>query len=123
MSDYGSSSDGTANIGDTNMKKVTDFKCLGSTISSDGDISLEIRARIKAAWLKWRQVTGFLCDRHMPRRLAVMGAGGGVFARVFTTPPRGSAKSAWGVLGGGGEVLPIIQTPESIFELFSVDFF
>jgi len=29
----------------------------------------QIRARIKAAWLKWRQVTGVLCDRRMPRRL------------------------------------------------------
>jgi len=35
-------------------------------------------------------------------------------------PPRGSGKSAWGVLGGA--VLPVIQTPESIFELFFVVF-
>jgi len=38
----------------------------------------------------------------------------GGFAWVFTPPPEGLGK----VLGGGGAVLPIIQTPESIFELF-----
>jgi len=37
-------------------------------------------------------------------------------------PQEGRAKVLGGVLGGGA-VLPIIQTPESIFELFSVDFF
>jgi len=47
----------------------TDFKYLGSTLSCDGDVTPEVRDRIKAAWVKWCQVTGVLCDRRMPRRL------------------------------------------------------
>lgn len=38
-------------------------------ISNDGDILLDVRARINAAWMKWRQVTGVLCDRRIPNRL------------------------------------------------------
>jgi len=48
---------------------VSDFKYLGSTLSCDGDVTPEVRARIKATWAKWCQVTGVLCDRLMPRRL------------------------------------------------------
>jgi len=65
----GTHTDGTVNIGATQLKKVTDFKYLGSTISADGDITPDVRARVKAAWLKWRQVNGVLCDRRMPIRL------------------------------------------------------
>jgi len=45
---------------------LTDFKYLGSTISADGDITPEVRARIKSAWLEWRQVTGVLCPVRPP---------------------------------------------------------
>jgi len=48
---------------------TTDFKYLGSTLRCDGDVTPEVRARIKAAWVKWRQLTAVLCDRRMPRRL------------------------------------------------------
>jgi len=53
----GTQTDGTVNIGGTQLKKV------------DGDITPDVRARVIAAWLKWRQVTGVLCDRRMPIRL------------------------------------------------------
>jgi len=55
------------------------------------------------------------CRRLSTCIYASHGRWGGEFVRVFT-PPEGLKK----VLGG--EVLPIIQTPESIFELFSIDF-
>ena len=59
----------TITIDGEDLKKTTNFKYLGSTISSDGDITSDVRTRINAAWAKWRQVTGVLCDRHMPDRL------------------------------------------------------
>jgi len=56
--DSGTQTDDTINIDTKQLKKVTDFKYLCSTISVDG-----------LKWLKWRQVTGVLCDRRMPIRL------------------------------------------------------
>jgi len=64
----GTQTDGTIAIDATQLKKTSEFKYLGSTITADGDITAEVRAHVKAAWLKWRQVTGVLCDRRMPTR-------------------------------------------------------
>ncbi|XP_026042711.1 uncharacterized protein LOC113033277 [Astatotilapia calliptera] len=65
----GPQTDGTISIDGEDLAKVPHFKYLGSMISNDGDILLDVRARINAAWMKWRQVTGVLCDRRMPNRL------------------------------------------------------
>ncbi|PVH48241.1 hypothetical protein PAHAL_4G288400 [Panicum hallii] len=35
----------------------------------DGDIDEDVRHRISAGWLKWRQASGVLCDRKVPQRL------------------------------------------------------
>jgi hypothetical protein len=51
------------------LTKTTDFRYLGARIASDADTSLDARARVNAAWLKWRQVAGVLCDRRIPLRL------------------------------------------------------
>ncbi|KAK6763179.1 hypothetical protein RB195_023769 [Necator americanus] len=34
-----------------------------------GDIDKEGRARVNAAWMKWKMATGVLCDRKVPVRL------------------------------------------------------
>jgi len=60
---------GSISIGNTTLMNATEYKYLGSTLSCDGDVTPEVRARIKAPWSKWRQVTGVLCDRRMSRRL------------------------------------------------------
>jgi len=65
----GTQSDGTIAIDATQLKKTSDFKYFGSTITADGDLTPKVRARVKAAWLKWRQVISVLCDRRMPTRL------------------------------------------------------
>ena len=65
----GPKTDGSINISGEDLKKATQFKYLGSIISSDGDTLPDARARVNAAWMKWRQVTGVLCDRQMPIRL------------------------------------------------------
>ncbi len=45
------------------LKKATGFKNLGSVISSDGDTLLDSQTQVNAAWMKWRQVSGVLCDQ------------------------------------------------------------
>ncbi|XP_073698816.1 uncharacterized protein [Garra rufa] len=65
----GVQTDGTINVGGEDLEKSTEFRYLGSVLSSDGDLLPDIRARVNAAWAKWRQVTGVLCDRRMPIRL------------------------------------------------------
>lgn len=61
--------DGTITIDGEPLKKTSTFKYLGSTLTSDGNIDVDVRTRINAAWMKWRTVTGVLCDRRMPDRL------------------------------------------------------
>ena len=65
----GLQNDGTINIDGEDLKKVMQFKYLGSVISSDGETLPDARARVNAAWSKWRQTTGVLCDPRMHTRL------------------------------------------------------
>uniref|UniRef100_A0A914WDC8 Reverse transcriptase domain-containing protein n=1 Tax=Plectus sambesii TaxID=2011161 RepID=A0A914WDC8_9BILA len=65
----GDQTDGSISIGSQQLNKVTEFKYLGSLVSSDGSTIPDVRLRVNAAWMKWRQVTGVLCDRKMPTHL------------------------------------------------------
>ncbi|PVH33313.1 hypothetical protein PAHAL_9G624200 [Panicum hallii] len=38
-------------------------------LQKDGDIDEDVRHRISAGWLKWRQASGVLCDKKVPQRL------------------------------------------------------
>ena len=38
-------------------------------LQKDGDIDENVRHRISAGWLKWRQVSGVLYDRRVPQKL------------------------------------------------------
>ncbi|KAK6764712.1 hypothetical protein RB195_024877 [Necator americanus] len=42
---------------------------LGSKVTFAGDIDQECRARVNAAWMKWKMATGVLCDKKVPVRL------------------------------------------------------
>ncbi|KAK6736343.1 hypothetical protein RB195_019179 [Necator americanus] len=42
---------------------------LGSKVTSTGNIDEEGRARVDAAWMKWKMATGALCDKKVPVRL------------------------------------------------------
>ena len=53
------------------IKQVEKFKYLGSTLSQDGGCETDVDSRIKAAWGKWREVAGVVCDKKMPVRLKV----------------------------------------------------
>jgi hypothetical protein len=45
------------------------FRYLGSILQKDDDIDEDVRHRISAAWLKWRQASGVLCDKKVPQKL------------------------------------------------------
>ena len=71
--------DNKVSVGGRELKKVTEFKYLGSTIDSKGGSMTEIKRGITAGGNGWRKVTGVLCDRNMP---------GTVKGRVYCTSVR-----------------------------------
>ena len=60
------------NIKDRNGKKlnqVNSFKYLGVTLGEDGGPEHAVRARIRAAWQKWKDLTGVIYDKRLPMKL------------------------------------------------------
>jgi hypothetical protein len=49
-------------------KKET-FRYWRSMLQKDGDIDEDVRHRISAGWLKWRQASGVLRDKKVPQKL------------------------------------------------------
>ena len=47
------------------VKRVKNFKYLGSTVSGDGRCEEEVRRRIQAGWMSWKKVSGVVCDRKL----------------------------------------------------------
>ena len=56
---------------DTRLRQVNNFKYLGVTISEEGGSEEAERARVSAAWGKWRDLSGVICDKKMPRKLTI----------------------------------------------------
>ena len=48
------------------LKRVSEFKYLGSTLQEDGGASREVERRIAARWHAWRNMSGILCDKRVP---------------------------------------------------------
>ena len=51
------------------VAKKDTFPYLGSMLQKDSDIDEDVRHRILAGWLKWRQASGVLCDKRVPQKL------------------------------------------------------
>ena len=51
------------------LKQVDRFKYLGTEITREGGSRKAVEQRVKAAWNKWREMTGVLCDKKIPRKL------------------------------------------------------
>jgi len=51
------------------MPQVKKFKYLGSTLNETGGCEEEVKTRVKAGWTKWREISGVICDRRIPRKL------------------------------------------------------
>ena len=60
---------GTVKLQGAEIKKVEDFKYLGSTVQSNGECGKEVKKRVQAGWTGWRKVSGVLCDRRVPAKL------------------------------------------------------
>ena len=55
----------------TSLRQVNKFKYLGVTISEEGGSEEAVRARVSAAWGKWRDISGVISDNNMPRKLKI----------------------------------------------------
>ncbi|KAK3556372.1 hypothetical protein QTP70_008008 [Hemibagrus guttatus] len=51
------------------VKKVEEFKYLGSTVQSNGECGKEVKKRVQAGWNGWRKVSGVLCDQKISARI------------------------------------------------------
>ena len=54
------------------LPKCSSFKYLGTTIHQEGGCQTEVTLRIGKAWNKWRELTGVLCDKKIPKKLKVL---------------------------------------------------
>ncbi|XP_063629446.1 uncharacterized protein LOC134800816 [Cydia splendana] len=53
----------------SSLKQVQEFKYLGSIVAPKQATEKDIQHRITTAWLKWRSLSGVLCDTRMPIKL------------------------------------------------------
>ncbi|KAK3507441.1 hypothetical protein QTP70_020634 [Hemibagrus guttatus] len=60
---------GTVRLQGEEVKKVQEFKNLGSTVQSNGECGKEVKKRVQAGWNGWRKVSGVLCDRKISARI------------------------------------------------------
>ncbi|KAK3508969.1 hypothetical protein QTP70_015394 [Hemibagrus guttatus] len=60
---------GTVRLQDEEVKKVQEFKYLGSTVQSNGECGKEVKKRVQAGWNGWRKVWGVLCDQKISARI------------------------------------------------------
>ncbi|KAK3517623.1 hypothetical protein QTP70_013428 [Hemibagrus guttatus] len=60
---------GTVRLQDEEVKKVQEFKYLGSTVQSNGECGKEVKKRVQAGWNGWRKVSGVLCDQKISVRI------------------------------------------------------
>ncbi|KAK3572951.1 hypothetical protein QTP86_010654 [Hemibagrus guttatus] len=60
---------GTVRLQGEEVKKVQEFKYLGSTVQSNGECGKEVKKRVQAGWNGWRKVSGVLCERKISARI------------------------------------------------------
>ncbi|KAK3558341.1 hypothetical protein QTP86_017253, partial [Hemibagrus guttatus] len=60
---------GTVRLQGEEVKKVQEFKYLGSTVQSNGECGKEVQKRVQAGWNGWRKVSGVLCDQKISARI------------------------------------------------------
>ncbi|KAK3533076.1 hypothetical protein QTP70_006575 [Hemibagrus guttatus] len=60
---------GTVRLQGEEVKKVQEFKYLGSTVQSTRECWKEVKKRVQAGWNGWRKVSGVLCDQKISARI------------------------------------------------------
>ena len=59
----------TVKIVDAELPTVASFKYLGSLFTSEGRSQADVDNMIIIGWMKWKEVSGVMCDRKMPVEL------------------------------------------------------
>ncbi|KAK3505605.1 hypothetical protein QTP70_004923 [Hemibagrus guttatus] len=60
---------GTVRLQGEEVKKVQEFKYLGSTVQSNGECGKDVKKRVQAGWNGWRKVSEVLCDQKISARI------------------------------------------------------
>lgn len=60
---------GSVRLQGEEIKKVDDFKYLGSTVQCNGECGKEVKKRVQAGWNGWRKVSGVMCDRRVSAKM------------------------------------------------------
>ncbi|KAK3525541.1 hypothetical protein QTP86_034714 [Hemibagrus guttatus] len=60
---------GTVRLQGEEVKKIQEFKYLGSTVQSNRECGKEVKKRVQAGWNGWRKVSGVLCDGKISARI------------------------------------------------------
>ena len=59
----------TVNSVDAELPTVTSLKYLGSLSTSEGGSQVDVNNRTRIEWMKWKEVSGVMCDRKIPVEL------------------------------------------------------
>ena len=62
-------SDTEVKIEGTALRKVSEYKYLGSVVQDNGELEKEVCSKIQGGWARWKEVSGVLCDRRVPAKL------------------------------------------------------
>ena len=54
---------------DAELSTVTSFKYIGSLFTREGGSQADVNHRIRIGWMKWKEVSGVMCDRKIPVEL------------------------------------------------------
>ncbi|KAK3519644.1 hypothetical protein QTP86_017598 [Hemibagrus guttatus] len=102
---------GTVRLQGEEVKKVQEFKYLGSTVQSNGECGKEVKKRVQAGWNGWRKVSGVLCDQKISARIK------GKVYRTVVSP----GHAIWFRDSVTEEETGVRARGEDSFELHSVD--
>ena len=70
---------------------MTTFKYLGSLLTSERGSKAGVNNRILIGWMKWKEVSGVMCDRKMPVELK------DTFFKTIIRPPLTYGQECWAV--------------------------
>ena len=59
----------TINSVDADLPTGTSVRYIGSIFTSEGDSQADVNNSIRIGWMKWKEVSGVMCDRTMPVEL------------------------------------------------------
>ena len=51
------------------LNQAEEFKYLEIVIASEGGLPGAVRQRVKTVWYKWRELSGVMCKRKIPKKL------------------------------------------------------